>query len=764
MNQTWDVHANEDRDGVRFSFNTWPGTRVEATRCVIPMGCLYTPLKMIDTMPQALPYSPIRCRQPNCNCVLNPYCQIDFRNKLWTCPFCNQRNHFPPEYAQSISETTLPYELMPQCTTVEYEIQGRQSIPPVFLLVIDTTTETADLDELKDSLQQNLNLLPDNTLIGLITYGSNIQVHELGGGEIPRSYVFNGKKEYTSTKIADMLGLRNTSVQMQNVNGAVPTNATRFIAPLSECGIKLDTLLGDIEKDPWPVESQKRPERCTGTALSIASSLLEVACPQAPCRIITFVSGPCTAGPGMIVTTSLAEPIRQHVDIEKEKAPYLESATKYYSQLAERCRKSLQTIDLFACSLDQVGVLEMRNCIETTGGHCVIADFFKQSVFKQSFERMFDRYPSDYNPSDANHLMMAFSSTLEVLTTAEYKVSGAIGPCVSLKKAGPCVGDMEIGEYGTNSWYLGCMDPSTTLAIYFEIVNSEESPVTNKRRYLQIVTNYTHPNGHIRMRVSTMMGGWHSDFSNMQPIATSFDQEASAVMIARLASFRIQEEPVADVLRWIDRSLIRLSAKFADYRPDDPASFRLSPEFAIFPQFLFHLRRSQFIQHINYSPDETCYQRMMLFTQTTTNCLVMIQPALLSYSFSGPPQAVLLDIASVKSDAILLLDSFFTVVVFHGATIAAWRQAGYQDSPEHANFKQLLEAPQEDAQTIIEGRFPVPRYIVCDEGKSQARFLMAKVNPSVTHNSMDGSHAPIFTDDVSLKVFMEHLIKLAVQS
>lgn len=70
---------------------------------------------------------------------------------------------------------------------------------------------------------------------------------------------------------------------------------------------------------------------------------------------------------------------------------------------------------------------------------------------------------------------------------------------------------------------------------------------------------------------------------------------------------RCETKPVSDVLRWIDRSLIRLCSKFADYRPDDPNSFRLSPEFAIFPQFMFHLRRSQFMQHINYSPDESCY-------------------------------------------------------------------------------------------------------------------------------------------------------------
>ena len=62
-------------------------------------------------------------------------------------------------------------------------------------------------------------------------------------------------------------------------------------------------------------------------------------------------------------------------------------------------------------------------------------------------------------------------------------------------------------------------------------------------------------------------------------------------------------------------------------------------------------------------------------------------------------------------------------------------------------------------------RFPVPRYIVCDQYKSEARFLMAKLNPSVTHNSTDANGGqPIFTDDVSLRVFMEHLMKLAVCS
>lgn len=49
--------------------------------------------------------------------------------------------------------------------------------------------------------------------------------------------------------------------------------------------------------------------------------------------------------------------------------------------------------------------------------------------------------------------------------------------------------------------------------------------------------------------------------------------------------------------------------------------------------------------------------------------------------------------------------------------------------------------------------------------RAQARFLICKLNPSVTHNSTDIHAGQVIpTDDVSLKVFMEHLMKLAVES
>merc|ERR1712039_709140 len=304
---------------------------------------------------------------------------------------------------------------------------------------------------------------------------------------------------------------------------------------------------------------------------------------------------------------------------------------------------------------------------------------------------------------------------------------------------------------------------------YFDIHNQQAGSMpSNKQSYLQFQTSFLHPSGRKRLRVTTVSHRYTD--SNMTDIASGFDQEAAAVLMARYAVFKTENEDPLDVLRWVDRMLIRLVAKFANYRKDDPGSFRLNPEFSIFPQFMYHLRRSNFLQTFNASPDETAYYRTIVCRENTMNTLVMIQPALLQYSFEDPqPTPVLLDAASLKPNVILLLDAFFHVVIWRGEMIQAWYDAGYQEKEEYANFAALLRAPAEDAKQILGDRFPVPRYIQTNAGGSQARFLTSKVNPSQTHNNQSGFGGAgegnyVITDDVSLKVFMEHLIKLAVQS
>jgi protein transport protein SEC23 len=108
------------------------------------------------------------------------------------------------------------------------------------------------------------------------------------------------------------------------------------------------------------------------------------------------------------------------------------------------------------------------------------------------------------------------------------------------------------------------------------------------------------------------------------------------------------------------------------------------------------------------------------------------------------------------------------IVSHRGSTIAAWYKAGYQDQPEHEAFRTLLAAPVHDARSLAAERCPTPRLVECNQGGSQARFLLAKLNPSATHNNSNGYSQSggeiIFTDDISMSVFLEHLAKLAVSS
>lgn len=46
-----DFAALEDADGVRFAWNVWPDSKVEATKCVVPLAALWSPGKDLPNMP-----------------------------------------------------------------------------------------------------------------------------------------------------------------------------------------------------------------------------------------------------------------------------------------------------------------------------------------------------------------------------------------------------------------------------------------------------------------------------------------------------------------------------------------------------------------------------------------------------------------------------------------------------------------------------------------------------------------------------------------
>ena len=118
---------------------------------------------------------------------------------------------------------------------------------------------------------------------------------------------------------------------------------------------------------------------------------------------------------------------------------------------------------------------------------------------------------------------------------------------------------------------------------------------------------------------------------------------------------------------------------------------------------------------------------------------------------------------SLADDRILVVDTYFFILLWHGKTIHYWKQQNFQDDPEFAHFKELLNTSQQDAELLMEDRLPVPRFIECYPSAPFERVLKSKLNPKAA-KTQDDSDENYSTDDVNLKTFMDYLIKLVVKS
>ena len=164
------------------------------------------------------------------------------------------------------------------------------------------------------------------------------QVHELGYTECAKSYVFRGNKDYTAKQVQEMLGLApgmrpGVPPQQQQQQQQQPARpplgpAARFLLPVQQAEFQITNVLEQLQRDPWPVANDKRALRCTGVALSVAVGLLETSFQNAGGRIMNFVSGPATEGPGHVVSPELKEPIRSHHDIDRDNIKYYKKAVK----------------------------------------------------------------------------------------------------------------------------------------------------------------------------------------------------------------------------------------------------------------------------------------------------------------------------------------------------------------------------------------------------------------------------------------------------
>jgi protein transport protein SEC23 len=802
----------ENKDGVRLTWNYFPTTPANEEKLAIPLAALYTPTRPVEGLGQ-VEYKPIMCMDQTCGAVLNPYCIVNYQQKTWNCALCNTRNNFPKHY-QGITENHRPAELMGEYTTLEYQI-GTKEQNPVFFYVVDISVIAQELDAIKNSIRQSLSLLPDNALVGFMTYGANIHVYDLSFSYCPRSYTFSGSSSTDIQKISQSLDL-----QWNNPNQKTQSRGKeRFLTPIADCEADLGTILDHIQPDTWVYDPKTRPSRCTGLAIQLALNILELIHKGLNARILTLVGGAIVTAPppaptppaplpkagavpppsagkqtdtkttttpakdatkqqnlGEIATNDFSDPLRSHHDIIKGDAPLNQPASEFYSKLAAQAVANRTIVDIFACCLDQVGVSEMYPLVTQTGGELILDDSFTRGVFQGSIKKTLqreliqDEQTGRALPTGA--LLMAFGAELKVITSQHLLINGGLGHCTNLNTTNSKTINLKnpIGAGKTNSWYLGGLMPDSTFGVYFSV--NPTGPQTKlqqgqpQQAYIQFLTTYKTANGGINLRCTTVCRNFGDDPNTARQ---SFDQEASVVAMTRLALHKLVLDPHQDIRRWLDRQLIKLCVKFGSYTKDDVQSFKLTQDFALYPQQMYYLRRSPLIQTFNSSPDETVFVRTITLRQDVSNTLTIIQPNLFAYDIAvgnavngGGGEAVLLDSSQLSPKRILLLDTFFQVVIWYGQTIAQWKAKEIWKDPQFEYIGALIKQPLYDAKQRIESRLPTPRFIECLEGGSQARFMLARLNPSTEATVGSDGESIAFTEDITLNVFLQHLKKLVV--
>ncbi|CAN4116543.1 unnamed protein product [Withania somnifera] len=475
-------------EGLRWSWNSWPVSKSESSSLIIPLSIMCTPLMHFNELP-ILHYDPLICTQ--CDAVLNPYARVDYQSRIWICPFCYRKNPFPKTYLGS-NENNIPAELFPTYSTVEYHLGkkglsqnsssslnfgnnaslltkvasfsssssgldwGGYGVGPAFVFVVDVCTVEEELRVVKNEILHVIAQLPENALVGLLVFDSTVRVYDLGFGECCRVVMFHGERELSSEQTKQLLGIHRMKYQAGMVHMAPKQG---FLIPLSEGEFSITSAIEDIHSS-LQVMPGHRPLRATGVAVSVAVGLLEGCLVSAGSRIMIFTSGPATIGPGMIVSSNFGNAIRNQRDIGNGYAPYYKKSSEFYKQISRRLSDSSITLDLFACSLDQVGAAELRAPVESSGGFMMLTESFDSNQFRKCLRHIFSH-------DEVGNLKMCLDATIEIVTTKDVKICGALGSCVSLQKKNGFVSDKEIGEGGTYMWKLGALTDKTCIAFFF---------------------------------------------------------------------------------------------------------------------------------------------------------------------------------------------------------------------------------------------------------------------------------------------------------
>ncbi|KAI5148613.1 protein transport protein SEC23 [Enteropsectra breve] len=690
MSQT--IESIEEKDGIRMTWNVWPVTL--SMNEIVPIACMYNLAQ--DAL--VLPHEPIFCH--GCQSILCPQSIIDYGSFTWSCLFCNYKNSFPA-YARNISPENLLPELIAENTTVEYVLNRTVSFPTVFFFMIDRCTYDEQRHTLmKDGLKRAFAHLPSDARIGILFFGTNIELVMFGSSEIETRFVFSGRQKYTK----------------DDINKLHISDVRSFLVSKEEKEKEIYDFIDSMKQDPFPCLSGHRQMRCTGAALSLAVSLFEGAFTDATVKIVIFTQGPCTIGPGKVAryekSSESAEPLN------------LDEALNFYTEVAEKINTMGHSVDIIAETIADIGVEQIKPVITMNGGSLIMAQDFDERIKMDSIDKIFAKDENDT-------MKQVFNLKMQVKTSANLSFKGVIGE----------------GRPLGSGWKVGAALPTSNITVLLE---NNTNARNSSYGYVQLVTQYQTSNRCIKTRVTTFSRIFTDDRNRL---LMGFDQEAACVFQARAFSKKGFQN-VMDCESAIDKNLIKFTKRYGNFERGNPLSVSLPESMNYYINFMFFFRRSLLVQNDGISPDEASYFQLLLFKFRVNDVLKMIKPSLISFHYQGDIMPVELDTSSLSPESILILDTFHNVLLWRGLYVENWVKEGLHESPEYEFFKNVISEADGYVKLLLD-RVPAPQYKETCEGKSQERILLHYMNP--------GHQGALNTEKIDYGKFYDTLCRYIVR-
>lgn len=272
----------------------------------------------------------------------------------------------PPNYAKHIEPHKLPFEFMEKNTTIEFKTGMKvNNYRSSYIFVVDANVEEKELAAIREEVAKVVEGLPEHYNVGLITYGKNVKVYELGS-RINTNFCINGTKDYNLVGVMDLLG-----VQAKNDPQSHNSDITkRFIVPVNTHRQVIISRVKNLRPENQ-ITVNERKQSCLGQAINISICMAEVS--PISTRVVYCVGNPCTVGPGVTISTNFKEQMRSPEELGRgENLKYFAAAKSYYDSFIRRMMARQIVLDIFIFTCNEIGFTEMSDLFTSSGGFVVM--------------------------------------------------------------------------------------------------------------------------------------------------------------------------------------------------------------------------------------------------------------------------------------------------------------------------------------------------------------------------------------------------------